>query len=125
MLGWRISVYRQKDGGFVRATNDSERAGFLATWQTGPDGLRWLDELVSAGHAISLGGNGYPYRYTAQSKFLIELIVTGPPKAYASWVLGLDAVALPGWPGKTVMDHAVINDCRWGEWLLVVAWDES
>jgi hypothetical protein len=125
MLGWRISVYRQKDGGFAPATNDSERAELLATWQTGPDGLRWLDDLVTTGRTTSLSGGGYPNRFTARAEFLIEAIVSGPPKAYASWVLGLDAVALPGWPGKTVMDHAVIDDCRWGEWLLVVAWDES
>lgn len=125
MLGWRISVYRQRDGGFAPATNDSQRAGLLATWQTGPDGLDWLNALAASEQAISLCGGGYPTRYTARSEFLIEPITSGPPKAYASWVLGLDAVALPGWPGKTVMDHAVIDDCRRGEWLLVVAWDES
>jgi hypothetical protein len=61
MLGWHISVYRQKVGGL--STPKGQR---LAVWQTGLGGLDWLDELVKAGKAINLGENGgYPCRYTA------------------------------------------------------------
>jgi hypothetical protein len=60
MLGWHVSVYRQKDGGSSPATFPTPEGTRLAVWQTGIGGLDWLDELVKAGKAIDLGGNGYP-----------------------------------------------------------------
>ena len=60
MLGWHISVFRQADDGSSPAKAGSEEGVRLAVWQTGLEGLQWLDALVEAGHAIDLGGNGYP-----------------------------------------------------------------
>ena len=58
MLGWHISVYKQKNGGISPATALTPKGPHLAVWQTGLDGLDWLDELVNAGKAINLGENG-------------------------------------------------------------------
>jgi len=52
MLGWHISVYRQKDGGASPGTALTPQGTRLAVWQTGLWGLDWLDELVKAGKAI-------------------------------------------------------------------------
>lgn len=125
MLGWMISVHRQANGGAAPATADAERAGRLAVWQTGLDGLRWLNDLAATGHAVNLGGNGYPMRYTAQASVLIPAILTTPPMAQITWTLETGSVAPAGWPGQTVIDRTVIDACRPHEWLLVVAWDES
>ena len=125
MLGWDISVYRQVDSGSSPAKADSADGARLAVWQTGLDGLQWIDDLVKVGRAVDLGGNGYPCRYTAQAQYLVPSILKGPPSARRSWVFGQHDVVTPAWNGKTVIDRAATGDCRLDEWLLVVAWDES
>jgi hypothetical protein len=64
MLGCCIGVYRQKDISVSPGKSDPPEGARLAVWQTGLGGLDWLNELVKAGKAIDLGGNGYPNRYT-------------------------------------------------------------
>jgi hypothetical protein len=125
MLGWNISVFRQVDDGLSPAKAGSEKGVRLAVWQTGLEGLKWLDALVEAGHAIDLGGNGYPNYYTAQAEHLIPRIIDGPPEANPTWSYGPHDVVTSQWEGKTTIDRAAIEDCRSDEWLLVVAWDES
>ncbi len=60
MLGWCIGVYRQKDSSVSPGKSDPPEGARLAVWQTGLGGLDWPNELVKAGKAIDLGGNGYP-----------------------------------------------------------------
>jgi hypothetical protein len=125
MLGWHVSVYRQEDGGASPATWDSRQGTRLAVWQTDLFGLEWLDELVKAGKARDLRGNGYPNRYTAPAQYLIPQVIDKPPEANKTWVCGPDDVIGPGWDGKTVTNPRAAGQCRPDEWLLVVAWDES
>jgi hypothetical protein len=125
MLGWHISVFRQASGGSAPASADSERGTRLAVWQTGLWGIGWLQELVKQGHAVDLGGTGYPCRYTAQAAHLTPRLIDGPPEANARWVSEPHDILLPHWEGKTVIDRTAIDACRPDEWLLVVAWDES
>jgi len=125
MTGWHISIFRQADGGSSPARADSEEGIRLAVWQTGSEGLDWVDELVKNGHAINLGGNGYPRRYTARGEYLLPRIAGGPPEARSVWECGEHSVITSKWTGKTVVDGAAADDCRPDEWLLVVAWDES
>ena len=86
MLGWNIGVFKQRDDGASPATPQSQHGARLAVWQTGLGGLDWLEELVKAGKAISLGGNGYPCRYTATAEYLIPRIIETPPGARPVWV---------------------------------------
>ena len=124
MLGWAISVHRRSDG--TRPAKALSPTGKrLAVWQTGWDGLKWLDELVKAGKAIDLDGNGYPYRYTALAEHIIPRIVDEPPGAREPWTCGPDDIIGEGWAGKTVIDKDAIAACRPDEWLLIEAWDES
>ncbi len=126
MTGWHISVFRQQDGGSSPAKAGSEEGSRLAVWQTDVDGLHWLDDLVKAGVAIDLGGDGYPYYYTAKAEHLLPRILTGPPQAQSTWVCGPDDILdFSKWEGKTTIDRALADDCRPDEWLLIVAWDES
>jgi len=125
MLGWHISVFRQVDGGTSPARAGAEEGARLAVWQTDVGGLKWLDALVEAGQAVNLGGNGYPSYYTAQAEHLIPQIVDGPPGARDTWMRDPHDIVASQWEGKTVINHAVVDDCRPDEWLLVAAWDES
>lgn len=125
MLGWHVSVYRQADGGASPATADSAPGTCLAVWQTGLGGLSWVGELVTAGKAVHLGGNGYPSRMTAPAQHLVPPIVDGPPNANKYWGYGPGDIITEKWKGKTVIDRDAIAECSPDEWLLVVAWDES
>jgi hypothetical protein len=125
MLGWNISLFRQQDGGVAPAAMDSATSARLAVWQTGLDGLKWIDELVQTGKAIVLGGNGYPSRYTATAEHLLPRIMDQPPGARETWVFDSGDILTDKWEGKTVVDIAAASQCRLDEWLVVEAWDES
>ena len=128
MLGWHISVYRQKDGGGSPATAESAESGEgtrLAVWQTGVDGLDWLRELVKEGKVVDLGGNGYPSLFTATAEVIVPRIVDTPPAARDQWLLDAGDIVTDKWEGKTVVDGAVAAQCPAGEWLIVEVWDES
>jgi hypothetical protein len=125
MLGWHISVFKQRNDGASAATWESEPGSRLAVWQTSLGGLDWLEELVKAGKAISLGGSGYPCRYTATAEHVIPRIIETPPGARTVWVSGAGDIITDKWEGKTVVDSEAAAQCRPDEWLLVEAWDES
>lgn len=124
MLGWNISVHRVVDGAHP-AHAESPLAARVAVWQAGLWGLRWLEQLVKDGKAVGLGGDGYPFRFTAPAMYLLPVIAAGPPGEQPTWVSGLHDILLPGWLGKTTIDRDVMDACAPDEWLLVVAWDES
>ena len=125
MLGWHISVYRQADDGASPATFESPEGDRLAVWQTDMWGLDWLDELVKAGKAIDLDGNGYPLRYTSMAKYLTPKLCGEPPHAHHVWIREVGDMVTEKWAGKTVINHAAVAACHRDEWLLIEAWDES
>lgn len=125
MLGWHVSVYTQKSGRAKPAEFDSPEGIRLAVWQTHVYGLRWLRDLVEAGRVVSLGGNGYPDKFTAKASELIPRFIDGPPEANKTWIHDPFDVILDNWEGKTKIDREATAACDPDEWLLVVVWDES
>jgi len=125
MLGWNISVYKQCNDGSSQATSKSATGIRLAVWQTGLEGLNWIEKLVKTGKVISLGGGGYPSRYTATAQNLIPHITKEPPLANQVWVREENDIIIEGWEGKTMINHTGSAACRPDEWLLIEAWDES
>lgn len=125
MLGWNLSVHSQKRGGHSPATEDSPVASRLAVWQTAVDGLDWIIQFAREGKAIALGGNGYPNSYTVLAEYAIPVILDGPPLANDRWRFDVYDVILDNLEGKTVIDRDAAKECRFNEWLLIEAWDES
>jgi len=125
MIGWNVSVYRQKDGGNSPATDDSKVGARLAVWQTGGGGLDWLCDLAKAGKAIDLGGDGYPNSFTAPAEYVIPRILEDPPHAREVWGRGDCDTVHDSWAGRTVVDRDAARQCRFDEWLKIIAWDES
>lgn len=127
MMGWNISVYRQKDGGAEPAPEKCDTGGRLAIWQAAPDGLRWIEDLVKAGKAILLATNaGYPRIYTALAGDLIPTILAGPPYENKVWLReDFDTVIEGLYLGRTTIDQSVIDSCKPDEWLYIKSWDES
>ena len=125
MLGWNISVHRQRNGGANPAEMNADCDDALAIWQTGIRGLEWLDELVVAGKAIDLGGNGYPLWYTARAIDTLPQLIPKPPMARDVWQFDPGDVLTEKWLGKTFLNTHAIIECPAEEWLLIEAWDES
>ena len=125
MLGWNISVYRQDGDGSSPATAESVAGVRLAVWQTELEGLNWIEELVKAGKVISLGGDGYPCRYTATAENLISQIIDEPPMAKGVWACGGNDIITEQWEGQTEINRTIAAACQPDEWLLIEAWDES
>jgi hypothetical protein len=121
MLGWDVSVRREVEESAPNATDGL----LLASWQTGPFGLQWLDELVKDGKAIDLGGNGYPDRYRVVANVLLPILTTGLQSSDSPPVVG-DDYALPrGWSSRVKLNRQRISECADTEHLLVEAWDLS
>jgi hypothetical protein len=123
MLGWNISVYRLEQGA-VRATTKTPTGVRLAVWQTGLDGLDWIDELVKEGKAMNLGGNGYPCRFTGTAEHLIPHFVNGISEAHSPFSFEGSGMLMEGWEAKTTINQKAIAACRPDEWLLLLAWDK-
>lgn len=125
MIGWNISVHRQKGGGIQPASFDSHCGEKLAVWQASHRGRDWLDELVRESRAINLGGNGYPSRYTSKTKEIVPKLTPTPPHANVVWQAGPGDTLTEKWRGKTFLDHQGLAQCDLEEWLLIEVWDES
>lgn len=125
MLGWHISVSRQSGDGSQPAAGDSECNEPLAVWQTGLGGTRWLEDLVLAGKAVHLGGNGFPTRYSARAIDTLPHLIPKPPLARDTWHFDPGDILTDKWLGKTFLDAHAMIECPAEEWLLIVAWDES
>ena len=123
MIGWHISIYRIDE---TQTTDEvvvaSDR---IAVWQAGASGLAWVDELVKAGNAISRGGDGYPYRFMARTRYISPVLQSGPPSMRDLWLRDKGDVVLPGYEGKSSIAFDKLDACNRDEWLLIEAWDES
>ena len=92
---------------------------------TGIGGTCWLDRMVESGHAIDLGGNGYPYRYALAVGTLLRTLQSGTPKAEGPPVIG-DDYFLPGhWTGRNHIELELLQAADPTELLIVKAWDLS
>ena len=130
MLGWWVilsTASPQERDADQRAADKN-----LATWETGIQGLLWIQALVAEGHAWeeSLNG-GYPNRYSGQAKVLLPLFHDGPPLSP-----GMDALAQDDQNGET---WVVPGDANWNitlhsdrmaacsseQILTLEAWDQS
>lgn len=118
MLGWYFTIEKKR-------SNDATDVIELAVWQTGIDGLDWVDQLVKEEKAISLGGDGYPYTFKAQTKVLKPVVFSGPPHANVVWGFDHGDILAPGWVGRTRIDRNAWEACDPDEWLTIVVYDES
>lgn len=125
MLGFYIGIYKLHDGSQPAPSIKVPRGDRLAVWQTGIDGLDWLDALVEQGRAVSLGRSGYPTSYTARIEDLRPTVLNGPPDANAVWRHDPGDILTDKWCGKTTTDRSALSACRPDEWVLIEAWDES
>jgi hypothetical protein len=104
MLGYTVSVSRQKDGGVSPANFNSPMGDFLAIWSPELLDLKWIQDVVRAGNGIDLGGDGYPCRFTIRAEKFLPVLKESPP---------------------IKIDKDAVANCRPDEWLLMEVWDQS
>ena len=56
---------------------------------------------------------------------MIPTILDNPPHAREVWGRDECDIVDETWAGKTVIDRDAARQCRFDEWLKIVAWDES
>ena len=136
MMGFHFSVYRLVDSPppdiqqlltepWPAALDQVKQGERIAVWQTGTDGLSWINQQVEEGRAVGTLGTGYPGAFFAPARHLLPVILHGPPAANETWVSGPTDILMPGWEGRTVIDRERANVCSPEEWLLLEVWDES
>ena len=106
-MGWWITVTKGS------IADELPEDATLASWEVGSGGLRWLDDLVVAGRAQKLRGDGFPTRYEARAADVLPLLdeVTGRP-----------GVKRKIFPPK--LDQAEITACPPDLVLTIDAWDQ-
>jgi len=118
MLGWWFQIDRAGFGlGQCPAGETS-----LASWESGTDGLRWIDELVEAGDAEHVGGDGYPFRYIVRADFVLPMLTNRQPPALRGAPAAVDGeggLGVPKFHGER------IAACSPAELLHVEVWDLS
>ncbi len=97
----------------------------VASWTTSVGGTRWLDRLVESGHAVDLGGNGYPCRWVLGIGTLLKVLRSGTPRGEASPVVGDDYYLPANWSGKNRLELEQLQSADPLELLIVEAWDQS
>ncbi|HSP31283.1 MAG TPA: hypothetical protein VLO13_04635 [Halomonas sp.] len=122
MLGWEFFITRQIGIGTVTRNKD---APVLASWLASVGGTEWLNNLVTAGVAAHLDGNGYPSLYSIPAGALVEVLRDGLPKHDGPLVIGDDYVLPGGWTGDARIDLASLQSLIPNELLLVEVWDQS
>ena len=101
------------------------KASKLAVWQVGLYGLDWLRDRIGDGEVVSLGGNGYPFEFSATGRVILSEIESRMALPRRVWALGEHDVVTPAWLGKDTFYEGAIALCEGSEWLHIVAWDQS
>lgn len=128
MLGWMIYVYKPdaiKPGQMDIASGPSAQR--LATWQANISGVRWLQKLVSENCAeLVSNGYGYPDIFSAQARWVVPVLLEGPPGARDVWIIGEgDQIDCPVASRRSRFDREAILACNPEDQLVIEVWDES
>jgi len=122
MLGWDFSVYPLR---FMDGPGQPRKDATLATWETGLGGLDWVEELARRGRAVSLGGNGYPFRFVLTAAELRPILETGLPRPTGPAVVGDDYFKPADWLGRAKINLPALRQLDPSDLLVVEAWDQS
>jgi len=125
MIGWSITIYKQAKGGDSPASFGEPTGAKLAVWQTGPWGLDWIKDLVEQNQVVDLGGNGYPFEYTARLERIRPTVLEGAPRTDEPGLIDLKDIPPGAWLRKTAIDREALLACDPGDWVLIQVWDQS
>jgi hypothetical protein len=124
MIGWHINVFRTDS--FTHEVYDvSTDETRIASWSTGMRGLDWLNELVKESKIKKLGGNGYPYRYSAKALEILPIFSFDLRTSNGLLIVGNNNVLEAKERFSLKLDELKISKCKPDDHLLIEAWDQS
>lgn len=130
MLGWFISVYLPKEAqkGPSPKTAPTFKTPLekkpLIRWATGISGDEWIRKLCREGKAINLGGDGYPFKFTAQAKILRPFLLESPPHPSLYWKEFVES-ELPISGGEGLRNSKTLKSLEEDQWLVIEVFDQS
>ena len=78
MLGWEIFIHRL-DPSQTLKTREFTQASVVTKWRAGLGGYDWIKVILKKDKATALGGNGYPFLFSAKFNILQPIILNGAP----------------------------------------------
>lgn len=122
-LGWEFFVFKKSD---TDAKGSSYRHGlrFLASWECGLGGEKWIEDLVASGQA-SPQHQGFMSTYVVTAEVINDVLRNGIPKHAGPDVVGDDYFIPGGWVGNALIDWKALGALNPGEILVVDMFDQS
>lgn len=122
-LGWEFFVFKKSD---TDAKGSSYRHGlrFLASWECGIGGEKWIEDLVAAGKA-SPQHEEFMRTYVVTAGVMNDFLRNGIPKHTGPDVVGDDYYIPGGWTSSALIDWKALDALDVGEMLLVDMFDQS
>lgn len=123
MLGWHINVFKT-DATYLDYEKSTDEFR-IASWSTGIRGRDWLNKLAKENKITYLGGNGYPFRYSARASNILPIITFGITKPDEAIMFGNDYVLQFNELRSLKLDLYKISNCESEDQLLIEVWDQS
>ena len=124
MLGWEIYIRRLDSGQTLEATEFTQDS-VVAQWRAGIGGYDWIKTLVKENKAKALGGNGYPFLFSAKFDVLQPIILIGAPRHSGPLVIGDDYVLPSNYLEMPIINEANLLKCQSDDDIFIQVWDMS
>ena len=124
MMGWRIIVKQQmpcEEDGVPEAA-----AIRLASWETGNEGLAWLERLAESGTASRMASGDDFTRYLATARDVLPLLADlslAPTERAERVARGIGHAPDALQAAHVVIDQALLQACAPGQLLAIEAWN--
>lgn len=115
MLGWWFLVTHQTPKDWALMPDREQYR--IASWETGTDGIRWIEALALQGLAEKQSGHGYPSRYLVKAQHVLPMIREG---ATPDWAFNNKHRWKNGY-----FHHQNIASCADEQMLNIDVWDQS
>ena len=124
MLGWEIYIHRLNSDPSLETTKFTQES-VVAHWRAGLGGYDWIKALVKENKAKALGGNGYPFLFSAKFHVLQPVILNGAPSHSGPLVIGDDYVLPSNYLERPIINEANLLKCQSDDDMYIQVWDMS
>ena len=94
-------------------------------WRAGIGGYDWIKVLVKEDKAKALGGNGYPFLFSAKFNILQPVILNGAPSHTGPMIIGDDYVLPRNYLESPTVNKANLLKCKADDEMFIEVWDMS
>ena len=124
MLGWEIYIHRSDSGHTLEATEFTQES-VVAKWRAGIGGYDWIKALLKENKAKALGGNGYPFLFSAKFDVLKPVILNSATSHNGPMVIGDDYVLPSNYLERPTINKANLLKCQSDDDMCIQVWDMS